>query len=78
MTDNGSCYKAKDFATTCKVLGPKHIRTKPYTPRPTARRSTLFRRPCENGPMHALFVIRTPKRPSANLDQYVGIVRTTA
>jgi transposase InsO family protein len=33
MTDNGSCYKAKDFAKACKALGLKHIRTKPYTPR---------------------------------------------
>ncbi|UED31225.1 IS481 family transposase [Rhizobium ruizarguesonis] len=33
MTDNGACYKAKDFATTCKALGLKHIRTKPYTPK---------------------------------------------
>ncbi|MCW1409384.1 IS481 family transposase [Rhizobium sp. 1AS11] len=33
MTDNGSCYKAKDFATACRALGLKHIRTKPYTPK---------------------------------------------
>ncbi len=33
MTDNGSCYKAKDFAKNCKALGLKHIRTKPYTPK---------------------------------------------
>lgn len=33
MTDNGSCYKSKAFARTCKKLGLKHIRTKPYTPR---------------------------------------------
>lgn len=33
MTDNGSCYKAKDFAKTCKTLGLKHIRTRPYTPK---------------------------------------------
>ena len=33
MSDNGSCYKAKDFAKACKRLGLKHIRTKPYTPR---------------------------------------------
>ncbi|NLS16102.1 IS481 family transposase [Rhizobium sp. P40RR-XXII] len=32
MTDNGSCYIAKDFARACKALGLKHIRTKPYTP----------------------------------------------
>jgi transposase InsO family protein len=33
MTDNGSCYKAKDFAKACKAIGLKHIRTKPYTPK---------------------------------------------
>ena len=33
MTDNGSCYKSKAFAATCKQLGIKHVRTKPYTPR---------------------------------------------
>jgi len=33
MTDNGSCYKAKDFAKACKALDLKHIRTKPYTPK---------------------------------------------
>lgn len=32
MTDNGSCYKSKAFAATCRELGIKHIRTKPYTP----------------------------------------------
>lgn len=33
MTDNGSCYVAKEFARACKALGLKHIRTKPYTPK---------------------------------------------
>jgi transposase InsO family protein len=33
MTDNGSCYKAFDFRDTCKDLGLRHIRTKPYTPK---------------------------------------------
>ncbi|SEL08329.1 integrase core domain-containing protein, partial [Xaviernesmea oryzae] len=33
MTDNGACYKAKDFAKACKALGLKHIRTRPYTPK---------------------------------------------
>jgi transposase InsO family protein len=32
MTDNGSCYRAKDFARACAHLGIKHLRTKPYTP----------------------------------------------
>src|SRR4030095_2035656 len=33
MTDNGSCYRSKGFASACKKLGLKHIRTKPYTPK---------------------------------------------
>jgi transposase InsO family protein len=33
MTDNGSCYRSKAFATACRALGLKHIRTKPYTPK---------------------------------------------
>src|ERR1700722_20049012 len=33
MTDNGSCYLSRTFDQTCKKLGLKHIRTKPYTPK---------------------------------------------
>jgi transposase InsO family protein len=33
MTDNGACYKSFAFRDTCKALGLKHIRTKPYTPK---------------------------------------------
>jgi transposase InsO family protein len=33
MTDNGSCYRARAFARTCRDLGLKHIRTRPYTPK---------------------------------------------
>jgi transposase InsO family protein len=33
MTDNGSCYKSFAFRKTCKRLGLRHIRTRPYTPK---------------------------------------------
>ena len=33
MTDNGGCYRSYAFASACRELGLKHIRTKPYTPR---------------------------------------------
>jgi transposase InsO family protein len=33
MTDNGACYKAHAFRDACTVLGLRHIRTRPYTPR---------------------------------------------
>jgi transposase InsO family protein len=33
MTDNGSCYRSKDFRKACADLGLKHLRTRPYTPK---------------------------------------------
>ena len=33
MTDNGSCYRSRALAKTCRRLGLKHLRTRPYTPR---------------------------------------------
>jgi len=33
MTDNGSCYRARQFRDACRDLGLKHIRTRPYTPK---------------------------------------------
>jgi transposase InsO family protein len=33
LTDNGVCYRARNFAATCSELGLKHRRTRPYTPR---------------------------------------------
>ena len=53
VTDNGSCYLSRTFGQTCKKLGLKHIRTKPYTPRRTVRPSASSRPACANGPMPA-------------------------
>ena len=50
MTDNGSCYKAFAFRDACKALGLRHIRTKPYTQRPTVRPNASSRPRSENGP----------------------------
>jgi len=33
MTDNGSCYRSRRFAATCRRLGLRHLFTRPYTPR---------------------------------------------
>jgi transposase InsO family protein len=33
MTDNGPCYQSFAFRGACQRLGPKHIRTRPYTPK---------------------------------------------
>ena len=33
MTDNGSCYRSRDFAAACARHGLRHVFTRPYTPR---------------------------------------------
>lgn len=50
MTDNDVCYRSTVFRATCKALGLNHIRTRPYTPGPTARPGASFRPASENGP----------------------------
>ena len=42
MSDNGSCYKAKDFAKACKELGLRHIRTRPYTPKTNGKAESFI------------------------------------
>jgi transposase InsO family protein len=33
MSDNGSCYRSREHANTCRELGLRHIFTRPYRPR---------------------------------------------
>jgi transposase InsO family protein len=42
MSDNGPAYVSKAFAKACRVLGLRHIRTKPYTPRTNGKAERFF------------------------------------
>ena len=33
MSDNGSCYRSKDFRDACASHGLKHVRSRPLTPK---------------------------------------------
>ena len=33
LTDNGACYRSREFAEACRQLGIRHRFTRPYTPR---------------------------------------------
>jgi transposase InsO family protein len=37
MTDNGSAYRSKLFADALRQAGVRHVRTRPYTPRPNGK-----------------------------------------
>jgi hypothetical protein len=73
MTDNGSCYKAFAFRNACRDLGLRHIRTKPYTPKPTARPSASSKPHCASGPMPRPTKPQTSAPPSCP----IGCIATT-
>jgi transposase InsO family protein len=43
LTDNGSCYRAVVHALSCKALGIKHLRTRPYRPRTNGKAERFIR-----------------------------------
>lgn len=43
MTDNGACYRAVVHALACKLLGLKHLRTRPYRPRTNGKAERFIR-----------------------------------
>jgi transposase InsO family protein len=57
LTDNGSCYVSHRFATTCRGLGLRHIRTRPYRPRTNGKAErfiqTLLREWAYRRPYHS-------------------------
>ena len=71
MSDIVPAYVSKAFAKACRVLGLRHIRTRPYTPRTNGKAERYGRRPtastsrrsARNGPMPWPF--RTPRNGTA-------------
>jgi len=73
LTDNGSAYRSTIHALACRILGLKHLRTRPYRPRPTARRSDSSARCWAAGPTAR----STARAPSAQPPLTAGSGATT-
>ena len=43
LTDNGSCYRAVLHALACRLLGIKHLRTRPYRPQTNGKAERFIR-----------------------------------
>ena len=43
MTDNGSCYRGVLHAIACRMLGLRHLRTRPYRPRTNGKAERFIR-----------------------------------
>ncbi len=46
MSDNGPAYVSKAFAKACRILGMRHIRTRPYTPRTNGKAERFIQTLC--------------------------------
>ena len=60
ITDNGTCYRSKDFAAELVDAAIAHTRTRPYCPRPTAKSSATTGPSSTNGPMPGPTAQRRP------------------
>jgi len=43
LSDNGSCYRSKLHALCCRVLGIRHLRTRPYRPQTNGKAERFIR-----------------------------------
>ena len=43
LTDNGGCYRSRDFAAACDELGLGHRRTRPYRPQTNGKAERMVR-----------------------------------
>jgi transposase InsO family protein len=46
MSDKGPAYVSKAFAKACRILGLRHIRTRPYTPRTNGKAERFIKTLC--------------------------------
>ena len=42
LTDNGSCYRSRQFVGACRAASTRHLRTKPYTPKTNGKAERLI------------------------------------
>jgi len=74
MTDNGSCYVAKEFAKACKALGLKHIRTRHYTLKTDGKAERFIQTALRGrGVCTGISIVREPETTSAELDPHVQL-----
>ena len=64
LSDNGACYRSHDWRDTCRLLGIKHKRTRPYRPQ-TNGKIERFHRTLGDGWAYARFYNSETERRTA-------------
>ena len=78
MTDNGSCYRSKDFAKACRSLGLKYVRAKPYTPRTNGKAERFIQTALREWACAAAYQTAVPPNCQFGSTATIGIARTGA
>jgi transposase InsO family protein len=66
LTDNAPCYYSRLFARACRLLGIRHLRTKPYTPRTNGKAERFIQTALREWPYACIYQNSTER--TAELD----------
>ena len=69
LTDNGSCYRSTIHALTCRSLGIKHSRTRPYRPQTNGKAERFIRTMLQGWAYGAIY--RSSSERTAALDGWL-------
>jgi transposase InsO family protein len=69
MSDNGSCYRARLHALCCRMLGIRHLRTRPYRPQTNGKAERFIRTMLGGWAYGAIY--RTSTERTAALDGWL-------
>jgi transposase InsO family protein len=62
LTDNGGCYRSRDWAATCTELGIRHKRTRPYRPQTNGKAERFNRTMTSEWAFAQLFTSEADRR----------------
>jgi transposase InsO family protein len=71
MSDNGPAYVSKAFAKACRILGLRHICTRPYTPRTNGKAERFIQTLCREWAYAMAF--QNSEERNRWLPRYLGI-----
>ena len=70
MSDNGACYRSSIHAVACRLLGLRHLRTRPYRPRTNGKAERFIRTMLGGWAYGAIYSTSTER--TAALDGWLG------
>jgi transposase InsO family protein len=77
ITDNGSCYRSNLHAYCCRLLGLKHLRTRPYRPQTNGKAERFIRTLLDGWAYGAIYRDSNERTAAHRLDRLLQSPTTT-